>query len=70
MASTARYVEKPVAERDPQKRRAGAAGAEVRWPVERRVSVRLDELTPEQRGLVLSLVAAAKAAKAGGDDAA
>jgi hypothetical protein len=44
------------------KARAGALGARKRWGP-RRV-VRLDDLTPEQRAVVMALVDAAKAAKA------
>lgn len=43
--------------------RAGQAGAESRWgdPANRKV-VRIDSLTPEQRGLVLALIAAQRGA--------
>lgn len=46
-------------DKDPVKVRAGAAGARKRWGDAPRV-VRLDELTPAQRRLVLALVDAAK----------
>jgi hypothetical protein len=53
------------APKDPIKQAAGRAGARARWEGDRR-TVRLGELTPEQRRLVLALVAAAKAEKGGG----
>jgi hypothetical protein len=48
----------PTAIKDPKKQRAGLIGARNRWGDPG--VVRLDELTPEQRRLVLALVAAAK----------
>lgn len=53
------------AEKDPAKVAAGQAGARARWGDERRI-VRLDELPPEQRRLVVALIEAARAAKAAG----
>jgi hypothetical protein len=46
------------ATKDPTKVRAGTIGARVRWG-EPRV-VRLDDLTPSQKRLVLALIAAAR----------
>jgi hypothetical protein len=48
------------ATKDPIKVRAGQTGARKRWGEEPRV-VRLDDLTPAQRRLVLALVEAARA---------
>lgn len=48
------------APKDPRKVAAGKAGMRARWGAEPRV-VRLDELTPPQRRLVVALVDAAKA---------
>jgi hypothetical protein len=45
--------------KDPAKVRAGQLGMRARWGPPR--VVRLDDLTPEQRRLVLALVEAAKA---------
>lgn len=47
--------------KDPTKVAAGALGAEKRWsnPANRRV-VRLDDLSAEQKRLVLALIAAAR----------
>jgi hypothetical protein len=45
--------------KDPLKVRAGTIGARTRWGPQPR-SVRLDELTTDQRRLVLALIAAAK----------
>lgn len=47
--------------KDPIKVRAGEIGARKRWGDHPTRVVRLDSLTPEQRRLVLALVAAAKA---------
>lgn len=47
--------------KDPVKVRAGRAGALARWHGDRR-TVRLGDLTAEQRRLVLALVDAARAA--------
>jgi hypothetical protein len=44
---------------NPVKRRAGLAGARARWGDQPRI-VRLDQLTSEQRRLVVALVEAAK----------
>ena len=49
-----------MAEGSPSPRERGRMGARRRWGAEPRV-VRLDELTPAQRRLVLALVEAAKA---------
>jgi hypothetical protein len=46
--------------KDPTKVRAGTIGAYRRWGPEPRV-VRLDDLTPPQRRLVMALVDAARA---------
>ena len=46
--------------KDPTKVRAGTLGARRRWGDEPRV-VRLDDLTPPQRRLVLALIEAARA---------
>jgi hypothetical protein len=54
-------------EKNPAKVAAGRAGAASRWGPPR--VVRIDQLTPEQRRLVVALIEAAKAGKAG-DDAA
>jgi hypothetical protein len=54
--------------KDPAKVRAGRAGAERRWGPPG--VVRLDELTPPQRRLVLALVEAAKAERSDGGAAA
>jgi hypothetical protein len=54
--------------KDPAKVRAGQIGAETRWHQPR--VVHLDELSGEQRRLVLALVAAAKAGRKAADDAA
>lgn len=51
------------ATKDPVKVRAGTIGALTRWGDTPRV-IRLDELTPPQRRLVLALVDAAKNEKA------
>jgi hypothetical protein len=45
--------------KDPVKVRAGRIGAVKRWGTEP-VAIRLDDLTPPQKRLVLALVAAAK----------
>ena len=50
-----------VVTKDPDKVRAGRIGADIRWRQPRTVS--LDDLTGEQRRLVLALVDAAKAVK-------
>jgi len=47
-----------IATKDPVKVRAGQLGARTRWGLPR--VVRLDELTAEQRRLVLALVEAAR----------
>ncbi|HEY8869280.1 MAG TPA: hypothetical protein VIM30_07800 [Candidatus Limnocylindrales bacterium] len=47
------------ATKDPIKVRAGKIGADIRWGSEPRV-VRLDQLTPPQRRLVVALVDAAR----------
>ncbi|HEY8869648.1 MAG TPA: hypothetical protein VIM30_09670 [Candidatus Limnocylindrales bacterium] len=47
------------ATKDPIKVRAGKIGADTRWGPEPRV-IRLDELTPPQRRLVVALVDAAR----------
>jgi hypothetical protein len=54
--------------KDPTKVRAGRVGAERRWGSPG--VVRLDELTPPQRRLVLALVEAAKAERSDGGQAA
>lgn len=51
------------ATKNPDKVRAGQIGARTRWGPPR--IVRLDDLTPEERGVVLALIAAQRAAKAG-----
>ncbi len=51
-----------VVTKDPDKVRAGRIGADVRWRQPRIVS--LDDLTGEQRRLVLALIDAAKKAPA------
>ena len=56
----------PTRPKDPAKVKAGNAAALARWGPDRK-TVRLDELTPEQRRLVLALVEAAKSAGASGD---
>jgi hypothetical protein len=48
------------ATKDPTKVRAGTIGAKKRWGEEPRI-VRLDDLTPPQRRLVLALIEAARA---------
>lgn len=48
--------------KNPKKVEAGRKGAEARWGVPR--TVRLDELTPAQRRLVLALIEAAKESNA------
>lgn len=56
--------------KDPVKVRAGQLGAQKRWgPTGTRV-VRISDLTPEQRRLVLALIDAAKAGTAVDDVAA
>lgn len=50
--------------KNPIKQRAGRVGAEVRWANHQRRIVRLDDLTREQRAVVLALVDAARSAKA------
>jgi hypothetical protein len=56
--------------KDPVFVESGRRGARKRWADPAvRTTVRIDALSPEQRALVLALVAAAKAAKVG-DDAA
>ena len=52
--------------KNPDKVAAGIAGARARWRGERRI-VRIDELTFEQRRLVLALIDAAKAGKVADD---
>lgn len=47
------------ATKDPTKVRAGTIGARARWGAEP-VVVRLDDLTPPQRRLVLAMVAAVR----------
>jgi hypothetical protein len=54
------------ATKDPVKVRAGQIGARVRWGEQPRV-IRLDELTSDQRRLVVALVDAAKSAPAIGE---
>lgn len=49
------------ATKDPTKVRAGTIGAHKRWGEQPRV-VRLDELTPQQRALVVALIAAVREA--------
>jgi hypothetical protein len=56
--------------KDPVKVRAGQLGAQKRWADHAARTVRLDELTPEQRRLVLALVEAAKSGEKAVDDAA
>ena len=54
--------------KDLRKVPGGKARAAQRWSnPENRTSVRIDELTPDQRRLVLALVDAAKAGKASTD---
>lgn len=50
-------MEAPPLPKNPVKARAGHLGADARWadPAARRM-VRLDELTPAQRGVVLALI--------------
>lgn len=50
-------MEAPPLPKNPVKARAGRLGADARWadPAARR-KVRLDELTPAQRGVVLALI--------------
>lgn len=60
-----------VALKDPVRVAAGLVGAHRRWGEQPRV-VRLDELTPPQRAIIIALVDAhksANAAREGGDDA-
>ncbi len=54
-----------VVTKDPDKVRAGRIGADVRWRQPRTVS--LDDLTGEQRRLILALVDAAKKAPSAAD---
>ena len=49
--------------RDPRKVKAGLVGAAVRWAGHDSKTVRLDDLTTDQRRLVLALVAAARETK-------
>lgn len=56
-----------VTPKNPAKVAAGRAGALKRWGPPR--VVRLDELTPDQRRLVLAMIEAARAGKAAGDAA-
>lgn len=53
--------------KDPRKVRAGSLGARARWRGDRRV-VRIDDLSPEQRRLVLALVDAARSVAPGADE--
>ncbi len=46
--------------RDPLKVKAGKIGAAVRWADHANKTVRIDDLTADQRRLVMALVAAAK----------
>ena len=51
-----------VVRKDPRKADAGRLGARAKWGPPR--IARLDDLTPEQRAVVLALVEAARSAKA------
>lgn len=60
-------VSTPAPVKNPLKVEAGRVGARRRWGPPR--VVRLDELSPEQRSLVLALIAATKKASAAAESA-
>lgn len=55
---------RPKDQRDPQKVAAGRAGGYATWAPDRRHTVRLDELRPAERALVVALVDGLRAAEA------
>lgn len=55
--------------KDPAKVRAGKIGARKRWAGHQARVVKLDSLTPEQRRLVVALIAAARREGAGPEPA-